>query len=474
MAPATRDANRPLRIALGRSLLGRSLLGCGFLGLAITALLAAYVGYQARANGVSWTRAAERMLTRSDGPTESSNEEPAKGEKIDFLSPRPIGLPFTTTATALPKISNVKIVDLDGDSLLDVVVCDCEANLVSWIRQTTADTYTEHVLADDIPAPAHVDVVDFDKDGDLDLLIAVLGTLFPSDERIGSVVILANDGNEEFVKHVVVEQVARVSDVRGGDLDGDGDLDLAVAQFGYDYGETRWIENLGDWNFEHHILQRVSGGIHCEIADMNQDGFLDLALLVSQEWEEIYIFAGDGKGHFSESRIFSAENKEFGSSGIWVSDLDSDGDQDVLYTNGDAMDYLPPHPWPWHGIQWLENQGDLKFVSHRIADFGGAVGAHPADIDQDGDLDLYVVSTFNAWDHPASQSMIWLENLGKMRFLRHDITNTPTHVQAIDLGDLDGDGDLDIVTGGMHVSTPFDRVERILLWKNDWATTQSP
>ena len=46
---------------------------------------------------------------------------------------------------------------------------------------------------------------------------------------------------------VLIDQIARVSDVRGGDFDGDGDLDLAVAQFGYDDGQTRWMENLGNW-----------------------------------------------------------------------------------------------------------------------------------------------------------------------------------------------------------------------------------
>lgn len=400
------------------------------------------------------------------GPANDPQPEPLlSGEQIDFLRPRPIGAPFETP----PKISNLQVADLDNDGLLDVVVCDCESNLVSWIRQAPLSEFTEQVIAEDIPAPAHVQVVDFDEDGDLDLLVAVLGVLFPNNDPIGSVLIFENTGQNAFERRVIIEQVARVSDVRAGDLDGDGDLDLAVAQFGYDYGETRWIENLGEWQFTSHIIQKVSGGIHCEIADMNLDGNLDLALLVSQEWEEIYIFTGDGKGNFTETKIHSANNADFGSSGLWVYDLDQDGDPDLLYTNGDAFDYLPPKPWPWHGVQWLENQGDLKFVPHRIADFGGAVGVHPADVDGDGDIDLYAVSAFNDFTLPESQSLIWLENQGDMRFMRRNITNAPTHIQAIDVADLDQDGAEDVVTGGMHVSVPFDRLERIVLWQNQWA-----
>ena len=83
---------------------------------------------------------------------------------------------------------------------------------------------------------------------------------------------------------------------RAGDLDGDGDMDLAVAQFGYDDGETRWIENLGDWTFKSHILQNLSGPVNIEILDIDEDGDLDMISLVSQEWEEIYCFVNDGNG----------------------------------------------------------------------------------------------------------------------------------------------------------------------------------
>ena len=113
--------------------------------------------------------------------------------------------------------------------------------------------------------------------------------LFPNNDKIGSVVILENDGKNNFKKHVIVDKIARVSDVRAGDLDNDGDMDLAVAQFGYDDGETRWIENLGNWKFKSHILQNLSGPINVEIVDIDKDGDLDIISLVSQEWEEIYV-----------------------------------------------------------------------------------------------------------------------------------------------------------------------------------------
>ena len=423
------------------------------------------VDYQSRRTGMTWSQVIGRLFVSAGGKTTAVPQvELPKGEKVDFLVQQPIGAPFTTP----PKISNVQAVDLDQDGLLDVVVCDCEANAVSWIRQYPKGVFTEQVLASGLIAPAHVQAIDFEGDGDLDLMVAVLGMLFPNNDRIGSVVILENTGGMQFRKHVVAERIARVSDVRAGDLDGDGDKDLAVAQFGYDDGETRWIENLGDWKFQSHTLQTVSGPIHGEIADLDRDGDLDIAVLVSQEWEEIYVFENDGTRHFTPRRIFGSDNPDFGSSGMWLFDLDQDGDLDMLYTNGDAFDYLPPHPWPWHGVQWLENQGNLQFKYHRIANFGGATGAHPADIDHDGDLDLFAISCFNNWEDPRAQSMIWLENDGHMRFRPHDISNSPTHLQALDVGDFDGDGELDLVTGGMHVYAPYDRVERVVLWRNRW------
>ncbi|HSF14993.1 MAG TPA: VCBS repeat-containing protein [Vicinamibacteria bacterium] len=161
--------------------------------------------------------------------------------------------------------------------------------------------------------------------------------------------------------------MARVTDIQPGDLDGDGDL--AVAQFGYDDGEIRWMENLGEWRFSSHQLLNLPGTIHVPVADMDGDGDLDIAAVVSQTWEQIYVFENDGSGTFTAHIVYGATNEDFGSSGISLADLDQDGDQDVLYTNGDAFDYTPSLPRPWHGVQWLENQGGSRSSTTRSVCF---------------------------------------------------------------------------------------------------------
>jgi hypothetical protein len=204
-----------------------------------------------------------------------------------------------------------------------------------------------------------------------------------------------------------------------------------------------------------------------EIVDIEKDGDLDIVSLVSQEWEETYLYINNGKGNFQPRLLFGSSNEDFGSSGINMSDFDQDGDQDILYTNGDAFDYIPPQGRPWHGIQWLENKGNLSFEYHRICNFIGAYNARSLDIDGDGDLDLFAVSAFNLWEKPEAQSFIWVENTGGMHFIEHNIANNPTHLITMELGDFNNNGLMDMVTGGMHAYPPYDRMSRILLWINN-------
>ena len=391
-----------------------------------------------------------------------------EGTPSDFFTPRVVGDPRAENER--PLISHVQIVDLDGDGLVDILACDAARNLVSWIRQFPAGQYTEQPVTSDILAPAHVEPIDFDGDGDLDLLVASLGELFPSNLRIGSVVILEDLGNQRFVSRVVAEGLPRVADVRAGDLDNDGDLDLSVAGFGYDQGETLWLENLGDWKFDSHILQRFSGTVNAIVVDINDDAALDIVTLVSQEWEEIWAFSGE---ELISELLWGTTNPDFGSSWITVVDFDQDGDPDILLSNGDAFDYAPANSRPWHGVHWLENHGDFKFEPHRIADLSGASSPQAADLDGDGDLDAVVVSAYNRWDDEQSQSLVWLENNGRMQFTLHRIARSPTHLITVAVGDLDGNGTPEVVTGGMHITGPFDRLSRVTLW-SDLDSASSP
>jgi hypothetical protein len=421
--------------------------------------------YQAHRSGLSPGQMFEHVFKRAR--QEESGEvtsRTARGERIDFLRPIPIGI----SSSEPPRIGSLEIVDLDKDGLPDVLVTDMLASRVGWIRQSADGTYTEQWISPVLPAPAHVSASDIDGDGDLDVLVACMGLLFPSNDKIGSVIILENDGKQNFTPRTIIDRIARVTDVRAADFNDDGRLDLIVGQFGYDDGETRWMENLGNWQFRSHMLQSLSGVIHTIPIDIDNDGDFDIVSLVSQEWEEVYIFENDGRGKFRSRLIWGSTNEDYGSSGIRLVDLDKDGKVDVLLTNGDAFDYLPPRPRPWHSVQWLKNNGSFKFEHRSIGQFPGASGAVAADLDGDGDLDVAAVTCYNLWERPESQSIVWFENDGKMNFTLRDISSKPTHLISLEAADMNGDGKPDLVSARMNVYQPFTNDGRIVLWQNHW------
>jgi hypothetical protein len=253
----------------------------------------AVVIYQAQRSGLSIAEMFDHVFKGArQTDTNESPSKAARAEKIDFLKAVPIGLPSAEP----PRAGSLEIADLDRDGLLDVLVADMAANRIGWIRQAPEGSYTENWLGPVLPAPAHVSAADVDKDGDLDVLVACMGLLFPSNDRIGSVVILENDGKQNFTPRTIIDRIARVTDVRAADFNGDGRLDLVVGQFGYDDGETRWMENLGNWQFRSHMLQTLSGVIHTIPSDVDNDGDQDIVSLVSQQWEEVYVFENDGRG----------------------------------------------------------------------------------------------------------------------------------------------------------------------------------
>jgi hypothetical protein len=294
-----------------------------------------------------------------------------------------------------------------------------------------------------------------------------MGKIMPTNERIGAVVVLENLDNRQFRKRVVMDHMARVTDVRAADLTGrnNGRLDLVVGQFGYDQGETRWMENKGDWQFESHIVNTQSGCIHTPVADFDGDGRSDIAAIITQEWEEVHLIRNLGAGQFKDTVVWGSSNEQYGGSGLTAADVNRDGKPDLVFTNGDALDYFGQGIRPWFGIQWLENRGDGVFQFHRIGDMPCAFGPNVADLNGDGYPDVFAVSPFADWSKPEAVSLMAWINDGHQNFTPVVLAHAPTHLITAAVGDLDGTGVPVIVTGGFHQFPPWGQMTNITLWR---------
>jgi hypothetical protein len=402
----------------------------------------------------------EAGITR---PVTTSKKTPV-ALALSYLKPQAIGATFTQP----PWIAHLTAVDLDQDGLLDVVFCEAQENKLIWLRQSSPGIFQEIVLATNLRAPVHVEAADMDGDGDLDLIVSSMGVVFPDNDKIGTVFILENDGHQHFTPHIVLENTARVTDARPADLNGDGKMDLALAQFGYDQGEVSWLERTGPWEFRRHVLLELSGAINVCVADFNGDHKPDIVAVVSQQWEELYYFENLGSGEFSKKRIWGSTNEDFGSSGISVCDLNRDGRPDILYSNGDGFGpAATPGPRPWHGVQWLENKGDGFFSYHRIGDLPGAYSPVGVDLDGDGAMDVVAVSAYSDWNNRNQNvvSLMWFRNDGKMNFEPRVLARMPKDQITLAAGNFDKSGKPSLVTGGFYIYPPYDAMGRITLWR---------
>ena len=394
--------------------------------------------------------------TKASAPVNRKNASALRYQSID------VGRPLREGEQ--PWISNVNLADLDGDGNLEILACDGKENQVIGLWRDATGEFLERVLATQIPAPAHVQGDDFDQDGDVDLLVASMGAIMPNNDLIGAVYFLENTGSASFVPHVLIEGIARVTDVRAGDFNEDGLRDLVVGQFGYFQGEIRWMENLGDGRFASTVLLSYPGTIHTPVGDFNRDGHLDFAALVTQEFENVYLFFGDGSGGFRKEIVWGATNEDYGGSGMIAVDMDRDGWLDLVVTNGDGFDYATPGPRAWHGVQWLKNNGGSRFTHHRVGRMRGAYSPVAVDLNRDGLLDVVACSGFNDWTDPSAVSLRAFINQGRQQFTPVDLTQKPTHLMTVVGGDLDQDGVPELVTGGFHAYPPWDSMSRLRVW----------
>ena len=368
----------------------------------------------------------------------------------------PDGKPHTT--------ANIRVDDLYGDGSLHIFATEPLSGRVTWLRGL--DDVVE--LSEGLTQPVRVHAADVDGDSHKDLVVADIGILGPTNRPVGSVVLLRNDGSFGFEPVTLLDDVGRVACAEAADLDGDGDLDIAVCIFGHFDGRVVWLEQTARLEFVEHVLDDRPGAIHAYPFDADADGDLDLAVALSQESEEVLLFRNDGAGGFEREVLFAADVQYYGLSGIELADLDGDGDTDILYTNGDTLDPSEREIFPnnFYGLAWLENDGTGAFTSHELTRYWGAYAVKAADLDGDSDLDLVLsgMQLPDMYPEDEVQNLIWLENDGNQEFARivPDIVLPPFMI-TLAVADVDRDGTPEIL-GGSHNYTGGDQGHRLVIF----------
>lgn len=336
----------------------------------------------------------------------------------DALASPPSPVKFTRRVVHLdaipsfPAVSCVRIVRFTKNGPPQLLISDLRHGVVVLWTPTLPES-TARVVAR-IPHPSHTTVVDLDGDGRLDILVANMGVFGPRDTDQGSVVWLRNRGNEEFEPMVLLSGLGRVNDVQAADFDGDGRLDLLVAVFGnLTTGMLVYLENnTADWShprFEGMVLEPRPGTLDVPLVDLDRDGHLDFVMLQAQEHERIVAFVNRGWGSFRQELIYRAPHPRWGSVTIRLVDLQGSGRTDVLFAHGDSLEN-PVVIRPYHGISYLENKGSFPFTCHRLTHFPGCHTVMPIDVDGDGRLDI-VSNAFIPAAHPMAQDANLLDSV---------------------------------------------------------------
>ncbi len=304
--------------------------------------------------------------------------------------------------------------------------------------------------------PCHFESTDLDGDGKRDAVIADLGSYTPEDHAFGRVLWLHDRGGGRLAVEELMKGAGRIADARPADFNGDGKLDLVVAEFGWQKTGGVWLllqgSSLknGGLQFSRKKVLDLHGPSHVPVGDFDGDGKPDFVALVSQEHERLILFRNQGEGEFEQKVIWQAPDPAFGLSGVEAVDFDKDGDLDLLFTSGDTFD--SPYLKPSHGIHWLENQGGEGFAYHRVAYLLAAYSAKAGDLDGDGDLDLaascWAPRELPSGIDPATMpAIVCALQTAPGKFEMSVLHRGAPIYVALALGDVDADGDLDLAAG---------------------------
>ena len=251
-----------------------------------------------------------------------------------------------------------RVVQLDGVGGPDIVFSDTNLDDIVWFKNDGGSFQR----FDASPSNRRSDYgfVDANQDGHMDLLL-----LRSSDSNTFRL----NQGDQNFVEAQASSDQIEASI----DLDRDGDIDLFSGE-----GNLTWHENTGDLAFVRRTIgtEEVSS-VHP--ADIDGDGDIDLVVKEVPSYE-LRWYENDGAQVFTPHTIGTGTSSSRFAA-IITADIDGDGDPDVIAQNVDAGTGLSR-------LTLFENQADGSFATHVIANANSSDGIFPSDLDGDGDLDI--------------------------------------------------------------------------------------
>lgn len=345
--------------------------------------------------------------------------------------------------------------DLDGDGDMDIITSEDRDDLFGWYENEGDGQFKEKKILGEIKGSGGaVQSIDIDLDGDLDVVTFQRGVR-------GDMLLVENDGLGNFSPATLfLKDIQWLNSFILEDLDKDGDLDIAA---GAKFNERAlWFEQTANGTYiEHQIsFTEVLGLSTIQTVDLDKDGDEDI-LAVANTDGSLSWFANDGQGNFSEKKLITAKEAMRGAA--YTADIDLDGDLDVFYADRDT-------------VGWVENDGKGQFIKeHLIDDYSGAnVFFATEDIDGDGDIDV-VTTGYGHFGY-----IFFHINDGAGNFAERSPIFPGRNNGIIQLADLDGDGDKDLLMSAVfngRVSW-FENDPSISRWKehffpsakSGWAT----
>lgn len=280
-------------------------------------------------------------------------------------------------------------------------------------------------------------------------IATVVGEMRAYDVSKGELYRLGREANA--APKVFANSLRRPLHTSEADFDRDGKTEYVVSAFGHNQGGLYLLRPMPDGQYVSKPLREAAGATQSVTGDFNGDGWTDIVALFAHAQEGIWLFTNDRKGGFTEKALLRFP-PVYGSSSFQLTDFNGDGQLDILYTSGDNSDYSRILK-PYHGIYIFLNKGKFEFEQSFFYPQNGATKAIAADFDGDGDADIASVAFFADLRGKPAEKFLILRNASgsKGQALKFESFAPPIARYGrwicMDVNDIDGDGDPDIVLG---------------------------